>query len=203
MDKIRNVVFDLGGVMLNYNPSAFIADLGYSKEEGEEICNAIFYDPVWADMDLGIYRTYEEALPVFIKRHPKLEREIRHFFSPGWMDVYSLKEDTERELYNWVHGKGLNIYILSNFAADGFTYVYRKYDFFRKSRGYVVSAFEKIVKPNPEIYRILLGRFGLKASESVFIDDVEANVNGALQVGMRGILFTGPSSARSQLEKMI
>ncbi len=203
MDKIRNVVFDLGGVMLNYSPSAFIDALGYDREKSKVLCDAIFYDHVWADMDLGIYQTFEEALPVIIDRHPSLEREIRNFFSPGWMDVYSLIEETERELYNWAYDKGLGIYILSNFAADGFTYVYNKYDFFKKSRGYVVSAFEKVVKPDPEIYRILLERYGLKASESVFLDDVQANVDGARQVGMKGIRFTDPVSVRSQLEKMI
>lgn len=203
MGKIRNVVFDLGGVMLNYNPRSFIDVFGYDDKKSLEVCEAIFMDPVWADMDLGIYKTYTEALPVFIRRHPSVAEEIKRFFQPGWMDVYTLKEDTERELYNWVYDKGLNIYILSNFAADGFTYVYNKYAFFRKSKGYVASAFEGVVKPDRRIYEILLERYGLKAGESVFIDDVQVNIKGAEDAGMQGILFTAPASARAQLEQLI
>ncbi len=200
---IRNVVFDLGKVMINYNPRSFIEDLGYGKELGDELCNAIFLDPVWQDMDKGIYMSYEEALPVFIERHPNLEKEIRHFFEPGWMDVYTVKEDTEEILFNWVHEKGLNIYVLSNYSADGFAYIYRKHPFFRKISGYVVSAYEKCVKPDPKIYLTLLERYGLKPEECVFIDDLKANIDGARAVGMEGILFNNPNQAKEELQSLL
>lgn len=203
MERIRNVVFDLGGVMLNYNPRSFIDVFGYGSRKSQEVCDAIFYDPVWADMDLGIYRTYTDALPVFIERHPELEVEIRRFFQPGWMDVYTIKKDTERELYNWCYDQGFDIYILSNFSADGFTYVYNKYDFFRKSRGFVASAFEGVVKPDRRIYETLLQRYGLKASESVFIDDMQVNIQGAIDAGMKGILFTDPKAVRERISNLI
>ncbi len=203
MPKVKNVIFDLGNVMINYNPRGFIENLGYGKEKGDALCEAIFLDPVWVDMDYGIYKTYTEALEIFVRRHPDLEKEIRHFFEPGWMDVYTVKEDTERILYNWVYEEGLGIYILSNYAADGFAYIKGKYDFFRKIDGYVVSAFEGCVKPQPRIYNILLERYKLKADECVFIDDMEANVQGAIDVGMKGIVFTGPEDAKAQLSKLI
>ena len=199
---IRNVVFDLGGVMVNYNPRAFIDQLGYDRETSEALCNAIFLDPVWADMDKGRYMKFTEALPVFIERHPELEKQIRHFFQPGWMDVYTLKEDTERILYNWVHDRGLDIFILSNYSADGFMYIKGKYDFFRKMRGYVVSAFEKCVKPQPEIYRILLQRYDLRPEETVFIDDMPENVEGARSVGIEGIVFRDAMQAKEELQKL-
>ena len=104
---IKNVVFDLGGVMINYNPAAFIRDMGYDEETCQAVLNAIFYDPVWEDMDMGKYMTYTDALPEFIKRHPDLETPIREFFQPDWMKVYTVKEETERELYDWVHEKAL------------------------------------------------------------------------------------------------
>ena len=199
---IRNVIFDLGGVMINYNPRQFIADMGYDKALGDEVCNAIFYDSVWADMDRGIYTHYTQALPVFIEHHPQLEKEIRAFFHPLWYDVYTLKEDTERILYNWVYEKGLNIYILSNYSSDGFAYVEKKYPFFKKARGYVVSAYEKCVKPEERIYRILLDRYGLKPEESVFIDDFDVNVQGALAVGMNSFVFKNPEDAKARLIEM-
>ena len=202
MSRIRNVVFDLGGVMINYNPRQFIEDLGYHGEYGDEICNAIFLDPVWAQMDAGVYTNYTQALPVFIEHHPHLEKEIRSFFTPDWYEVYTIKRDTERLVYDWVYDKGLNIYIISNFSADGFAYVERKYPFFKKAKGYVISAYEKLVKPQPEIYRLLIDRYSLKADESVFIDDYQVNVDGALAVGMNSILFTGPEDARQKLIAM-
>ena len=202
MSRIRNVVFDLGGVMINYNPRQFIEDLGYHGEYGDEICNAIFLDSVWAQMDAGVYTNYTQALPVFIEHHPHLEKEIRSFFTPDWYEVYTIKRDTERLVYDWVYDKGLNIYIISNFSSDGFAYVERKYPFFKKAKGYVISAYEKLVKPQPEIYRLLLDRYSLKADECVFIDDYQVNVDGALAVGMNSILFTGPEDARQKLIDM-
>ena len=202
MSRIRNVVFDLGGVMINYNPRRFIEDLGYHGEYGDEICNAIFLDPVWAQMDAGVYTNYTQALPVFIEHHPHLEKEIRSFFTPDWYEVYTIKRDTERLVYDWVYDKGLDIYIISNFSADGFAYVERKYPFFKKAKGYVISAYEKLVKPQPEIYRLLLDRYSLKADECVFIDDYQVNVDGALAVGMNSILFTAPEDARQKLIDM-
>lgn len=202
MSKIRNVVFDLGGVMINYNPRQFITDLGYDSELGTELCDAIFNDPVWLDMDKGIYMNYLEALPVFISHHPHLEKEIRSFFTPDWYEVYTLRRDTERILYNWVYDQGLDIYILSNFSFDGFSYVEKKYPFFRKARGKVVSAFEKLVKPQPEIYRLLLDRYKLKADECVFIDDYQVNVDGAVAAGMKSFRFVDPADARKTLISM-
>ena len=202
MSKIRNVVFDLGGVMINYNPRQFITDLGYDSELGTELCDAIFNDPVWLDMDKGIYMNYLEALPVFINHHPHLEKEIRSFFTPDWYEVYTLRRDTERILYNWVYDQGLDIYILSNFSFDGFSYVEKKYPFFRKARGKVVSAFEKLVKPQPEIYRLMLDRYKLKADECVFIDDYQVNVDGAVAAGMKSFRFVDPADARKTLTSM-
>ena len=202
MSKIKNVVFDLGGVMINYNPRQFIEDLGYHGEYGDEICNAIFLDPVWAQMDAGVYTNYKQALPVFIEHNPQLEKEIRSFFTPDWYEVYTIKRDTERILYDWVYDKGLDIYIISNFSEDGFAYIERKYPFFKKVKGYVVSAYEKLVKPQPEIYKLLLNRYNLKADECVFIDDYQINVDAALAVGMKSILFTSPEAARQKLIDM-
>lgn len=202
MSKIRNVIFDLGGVMINYNPRQFITDMGYPDSRIEEVCNAIFFDTVWGEMDKGVYANYLDALPVFIEHHPQLEADIRAFFHPLWYEVYTLKEDTERILYNWVYEKGLNIYVLSNFSSDGFEYVEKKYPFFKKAKGYVVSAYEKCVKPEEKIYRILLDRFGLNPEECVFIDDFEDNVKGARDVGMNAVLFTGPEEAKKALIDM-
>ena len=62
MNEIKNVVFDLGGVMINYNPRQYVADMGLEGTLAEEVCNAIFLDPVWADMDRGVYENYLQAL---------------------------------------------------------------------------------------------------------------------------------------------
>ncbi len=197
--KIKSVVFDLGGVMINYNPRAFIRDLGYDEAKGDALCNAIFLDPVWQEMDCGKYLTYQEALPVFISRHPELEADIRRFFQPGWMDVYTVKEDTERVLFNWVAEKDVDIYALSNYAADGFAYVSKKYPFFSRMKGFVVSAYERAVKPQRRIYEILLERYALVPEQTVFIDDLQANVDAARALGMQGVVFRDPEQARGEL----
>ena len=199
---IKNVVFDLGGVMVKYDPRSFVTNLGFDKETEDSLCDAIFRDQVWHDLDMGLYMTYTDALPAFISRHPDLEKEIREFFTPNWMNLYELKKDTEKELYDWVYDKGLNIYILSNYSADGFTFIKNKYSFFKKARGYVVSAFEKCMKPDPKIYRILLERFNLVPEQSVFIDDYPENIEGARKLGMKGIVFKGVEDAKNELKKL-
>lgn len=197
--KIRNVVFDLGGVMIDYNPRSFVEALGYDKETTEGLLKAIFESKVWAEMDRGKYMDYRSALDAFVAESPRYEDNIREFFCEGWMEVYKVKPDTERILYDWVYDQGYDIYILTNYAADGFAYIEKKYPFFRKAKGYIVSAREKCVKPEPEIYMTLLDRFGLRAEETVFFDDIPANVRGACNVGIHGILFTDPEEARNRL----
>lgn len=83
---IRNVVFDLGGVMINYNPRLFTERLGYDMETGDKLCDAISRDPIWTDMDLGKYMTYTEALDVFVSRHPSSGNGDKAFFlnPAGW-----------------------------------------------------------------------------------------------------------------------
>lgn len=201
MGKIKNVVFDLGGVMINYNPRQFIADLGYDKEKGDVLCDAIFHDPAWVDMDRGINTTYHMAVEKFVEHHPELEFEIRDFFKPNWMEVYKVKEDTEQILYNWV-AQRCDIYILTNYAADGFEYVWNKFPFFRKAKGAVCSSLVHCIKPEPEIYQILLDRYGLVPEETVFIDDYPPNIEAAEKLGIHGFVFTNPTDIRNRLVEL-
>lgn len=198
MADIKNVVFDLGGVMINWNPRELVRSLGYDNETVEALCKAVFLSPMWPEMDRGVFPSYKEAVEYFVSKNPELESQIRAFFHPSWMEIYTVKEDTESILFNWACERA-NVYVLTNFAADGFEYVYNKYPFFKKIKGYICSAYEHCIKPEKKIYSTLLDRFSLVPEETVFIDDVSANVQGAVDMGIHGIQFTTPEEVKEKL----
>jgi 2-haloacid dehalogenase len=96
---------------------------------------------------------------------------------------------------------GYRVSALSNWSAETFPHVLSKHSFFKDFEEIVVSGFEKTVKPEKEIYEILLKRIKLPAEKCIFLDDVEKNIQGALDVGMHGIVFSNPAQCRSDLLK--
>ncbi len=196
---IKNIIFDLGGVLINYNPKEYILKMGYDDEKTEALLNAIFLDSLWLDMDKGIIEDYTEALEFFVKKHPELEFEIRSFFVEGWMEVYGLLKETE-VFYNQLIDEGYKIYILSNYAKDGFAYIEKKYEFLSKADGKIVSSHVKCVKPDLKIYQILLDTYKLIPEESVFFDDKIENIVAANDLGIHGIQFTNLKEAKKQFE---
>ena len=199
---IKNVIFDLGRVLINNDPSGYLRNFGYDEEKYKALLDAILFDSLWSEMDIGKYESYKDIVEIYVEKHKKLESEIRRFFSENWMEFYAPCEDTLK-FYNELFEQGYCIYILSNFAKDGYNLISNKYDLFKKAKGIVVSSYVGMIKPNPEIYKYLLETYSLNPDECVFIDDSAANIKTAKELGIHGIVYTDIENLRKDFCEII
>lgn len=187
---IRNIVFDMGMVLLDYNP--YLPCLRNAKDaETAQILNkAIFGDPAWGPMIDGGVMTEQEYLVEAQKRLPtpelkQLAADVMN--NDWWLDGLYPKSGMAALLGELLE-KGYRLYVLSNcgFAFHDFKYKITHLDRFS---GVLISAEEKLLKPDAAIYHRLCDKFGLKAEECIFIDDLQKNIDGAKAVGMQGYCF--------------
>ncbi len=183
---IRNVVFDMGNVLLYFDRDYFISRLGIEGEDRNLLKREVFLSLEWARMDRGSL-TDEQAAESICRRLPEHLHDAAKKLVQMW-DRPILPVPGMYELIEELKAGGYGIYLLSNAS-------YRQHDYWPRipcSRffdGTVVSADEKLVKPQPEIYRLLLERFSLKAEECFFVDDLTTNVEGAFWCGIPGMVF--------------
>ena len=190
---IRNIVFDMGQVLLRFDRDYFISRLGIEGEDKALLKREVFLSLEWARMDRGSMTDAEAAVSV-CKRLPEHLHDAASKLVQMW-DRPILPIEGMYELIEELKGKGYGIYLLSNAS-------YRQHDYWPRVEaskffdGTLISADEKVVKPQPEIYRLLLQRFDLKAEECFFIDDVPANIEGAFYCGIPGAVFHGDAGGR-------
>lgn len=196
MATIRNIVFDFGGVLLDWNPRYLYRD--YFKDEGEmEFFLSNVCTPAW-NLRLDAGRPFKEAVEELQAEWPQYEEAILKYWKE-WPRMVSGQFPGPVALLHELKGKGYRIYGLTNWSAETLRLMTPKYDFFQELDGMVVSGEEKVLKPSPRIYEILLTRYGLQADETVFLDDNAANADGAVAAGIHGILFDNVDSVRVKL----
>ena len=197
---IKNIVFDIGNVLAGFVWEDFFRSFGYSEEIFEKLADATVKSPMWNEMDRGAMSD-DQLLEGFIRNDPSIEKEIREVFAnvKGMVCRYDYAMPWIRELKE----KGYRIYIISNFAHKAHRDCIDALDFLEETDGAILSYQVKLIKPSPEIYRLLCSKFGLKEQECVFIDDVEKNVAAAKEVGMEGIVFRTLEETRRELELLL
>lgn len=194
---IRNIIFDLGNVLLDFNPYSYLEKLDYRGKIKERLKTEIFETEEWLMLDRGTI-TQEEAVGKWQHRNSDLKDEIADVMAE-WEKMLALKEDTAKILKS-LAAKDYNLYILSNFQQKAFEYISSKYDFLNYFDGRVISADIGLIKPETEIYDYLLDKFNLKAGETLFIDDSKENIESALKKGLRVIHFTDADSLEEELK---
>lgn len=201
---IKNVIFDLGGVLVKYDPWEYITTLGFEENRAKGLYDIIFHDRFWNDMDIGKYPSYIPVIDEVVNRHKEYENEIRYFFQDGWMQIYRLMKESE-VFYNQILEAGYPIYILSNYSAEGFAYIegLEQFRFLQKASGRIISSHVHKVKPDPDIYKLLLNKYNLNADECVFFDDKLENIQAAELLSIHGIQFTSLEDAQETFRKMI
>lgn len=186
---MRNLIFDMGGVLIRYDPEYFLTREGVlDPSDRRLLMETVFRSPEWAMMDMGLL---DEAgmEPIAREKLPERLHTVAHRLIFEWNDPLEPipgMADFIREC----KANGYGIYLLSNASTMQPTY-WRQIPGSEYFDGVVISALEKCVKPQPEIFRVLLDRFKLEAADCVFIDDVQRNVDGAEAVGIKGVRFTG------------
>jgi len=199
---IKNVIFDLGSVLINNDPSEYIESLGFSEERTKALNQALSSDATWHDKDMGIYENYMDCIPIFQRNHPEFTEEIAMFFQDGWMSKIYHPIEENMVLYEKAKELGYPIYLLTNYSVDGFAHLEASYDFIREVHGKIVSSHVHLCKPDKRIYELLLDKYDLKASECIFFDDNPANVLAAEELGIQAILFTDIKEAVNILESV-
>ena len=193
---IKNIVFDLGRVLLKYEPKEYLEEK-IDKDKVDEIYNQVFRSEEWVMLDRGVI-TQDEAVIRISKRYPKNKELIMLAFK-DWYEMLCPIEGTVHILYK-LKKAGYQMYYLSNFQLLAFDNVKNKYDFFNAFHGGIFSYEEKLLKPEIEIYKCLIERYNLVPSETIFIDDMECNIDGCKKVGIEGILFKDPEMLTRDLK---
>lgn len=194
----KNIIFDLGNVLLSFNPMEYLKSK-ISEEKIQEVYKAIFQSEEWIMLDRGTI-TEKEAINNIIEKNSIYRDDISLAFE-DWYAILKPIEETIKVLED-LKSKGYNIYYLSNFHELAFKEVSIKNSFFELFDGGVVSYEEKIIKPEEEIYRLILKRYNLAPNETIFIDDTKVNVEGAEKLGITTVFLKNPSKLRYELRKL-
>ena len=183
---IRNILFDMGGVLMRFIPERYIADLGVSPEDGTLLMREVFRSPEWGALDWGSL-TEEEAYVRFCARLPERLHEAAAELLFRW-DRPIIPVEGMEQFVRDLKLSGYRLFLLSNASVRQHEY-WPRIPGCRYFEDTLVSADEHLVKPQPEIYLRACEKFGILPEESLFIDDVHLNIEGARQAGIRGIVF--------------
>lgn len=196
---IRNVVFDIGNVLINFKPLEFLRERFEDEAVVQTVYSTIFESKEWPELDRGTI-TEEEATENFCRYCSVYEEEIREVMR-DWHSMLTPIEATV-DIFKGLKQKGYKIYVLSNYHMKAFESTYNNNEFFKLADGMVVSHRINMLKPQPEIYDFLLKEYSLKAGETLFIDDTLANVEGANKAGIKTIFFKSAEALREALKDL-
>ncbi len=183
---IRNIVFDLGNVLLSFLREEFLSRFTDDPADIDKFVSNVQKTQTWLDMDKGIL-TVPEAIPIFRERLPGMEDLVDRYFE-NWMEIFNPIEENIA-LIPVLQNHGYRVFLLSNFIREAFAIVKPNFEFFSIVDGMVISGFEGTIKPERAIYLLLLNKYGLKAEECLFIDDQIPFLTPAREMGFHTIHF--------------
>jgi len=196
---IKNIIFDVGKVLVEVRWQEVMRELGLDEATVELVANATVCSSTWGEYDRSRL-SYEELLEKFILNNPRVEKEIRLFMEH---EKEAIREyPYAREWVKSFHDKGYKCYVLSNYPKGTFEHTREERSFEEFLDGAVYSFQVQMIKPEKEIYQMLLKRYNLMPTESVFIDDNLANVEMARELGMYAIHFQTKDETEKELEKL-
>jgi HAD superfamily hydrolase (TIGR01509 family) len=197
---VRNVIFDLGGVVLDWNPDRLIAQFQPQAELQAAFKASLFGHADWKAFDRGGL-TEPELIDRLMSRLRMPRLEVLALLD-ATRDSLVEKPDTVR-LIRDLQRRQVPLYCLSNMPAAMYVHLQRQHAFWDAFSGIVISGEVKMMKPELEVFEHLLETFGLQAAESVFIDDVLVNVEAARQVGIHAIMFQDAARCRAELDRLL
>ena len=196
---IKNIIFDVGDVLLEYRWKAMMMDYGLTEKEAIDLGEKIFNNQLWKIMDLAT-KTESEVIAEYKKQYPKEADVIEWFITHGefmqvarqdvWEGVHTLKE------------KGYGIYLLSNYSENLFNKHTKGASFKNDIDGMVVSYQIHIAKPDERIYYYILDKYNLKAEECIFYDDRAENTEAAIKVGIKAVTITSKQQLMELMDEM-
>ncbi len=196
---IRNIVFDMGNVLIHFCPELLIEQMQIPEEDRPLLLSEVFHNVEWVQLDRGSV-TWEDAIRGMCSRLPAHLHDAADKLVRGWWNRPLIPVEGMAGLIREVKSLGYGIYLLSNASMDLPRYFPRipGSEYFD---GMIFSAQWKLLKPQPELYHVLFREYHLKPEECFFIDDLPTNVEGAICVGMPGTVFRDVPSLRHYLAK--
>ena len=196
-NNVNTVVFDLGGVLIDWNP-----DYVYKHIYPDPVERRWFFDNIctheWnLQQDAG--RPLAEATEEKVLEFPEYEKQIRAFYGRWEEMLGGAIEETVEVLRKVNEADHLRLYALTNWSHETFPVAIERFDFLQWFEGIIVSGQERTVKPLREIYEILMNRYDIRGSEAIFIDDNESNVEGARNAGLHALHFQGANKLEQDL----
>jgi 2-haloacid dehalogenase len=189
-------VFDLGGVFVDWNPMYLFRKLFESEEDAvwfhENICT-----PAW-NLGFDAGEIYSEGVAKLITRFPKYWREIQAY-DERWKETFNGFFEGTVAIHDELVAAETPTFAITNFSWEKWVSCLPDWPFLEKFDGVIVSGLERLVKPDPRIFRVFCERYGLAPESCVFIDDSEPNVIAARKFGMEAIQFTTPEALRARL----
>ncbi|MGF6125265.1 2-haloacid dehalogenase [Pseudomonas frederiksbergensis] len=194
---INTAVFDLGNVLIRWNPRNLYKKLfGDDVEAMETFLTEVCHTAWNEQQDRG--RSWQEAIEEAIARHPDQEAMIRAYRERWEETLDGAIEDTVAIL-DELHANGIRLLALTNWSAETFPIALERFEFLQRFEGILVSGAEGVIKPSPEIFQLLASRYDVDMRRAVFIDDHQPNIEGAQRVGLHGIQFFNAAQLRGDL----
>ena len=200
MTQIKNIIFDLGGVLIDWNPHYM-----YKKIIPDDIQRNWFIDNIctldWNEQQDG-GRKIKDAVEELLAKYPDQKNNIEAYYT-RWEEMLNGPIEGTVEIFKKIKDKNIfKIYALTNWSAETFPRALQLFNFLHWFDGRVVSGEENTRKPHKEIYDIILTRYNLLPNETVFIDDNLRNIKAADELGITSIHFTSPESLMDELKKL-
>jgi 2-haloacid dehalogenase len=196
---VTTVVFDLGGVLIDWDPRYLYRTL-FDDDAEMEAFLATVTTPEWnLAQDAG--RSWAEAIEELAARHPEHRERIEAYWHRWPETLGEAIEPTVRVLAE-LHDRGIRLLALSNWSAETFPLARPRYPFLEWFDGIVISGEERMVKPDPRLFAVLLDRYGVQPAATVFIDDQPRNVEAADRLGFRAIRFVDAATLRAELASL-
>ncbi len=195
----NTIVFDLGGVLIDWNPRHLYRKLFTDEEEMEDFLANVCTGAWNAQQDAG--RRFAEGVALLSAAHPD-KSELIEAFHTRWIEMINGPIAGTVEILKTLRDQNTPIYALTNWSDETFPLVQPQFEFLSWFRGIVVSGVEKAIKPDPEIYHLLMDRYDLDPEQLVFIDDSRPNVETAQNLGITALHFTSPDVLKLQLKDL-
>lgn len=196
MTRFRYAVFDVGNVLIEWNPRFLYEKVIADPKRLDWFMGNVWDGALNLELDRGL--PFAEGIARLVARHPDWENEIRAF-DERWDETAPRAIAANVEVLAELRAKSVPCYSITNFSNEKFALTRKRFPFLDTFDGLIVSAHEKLVKPDPAIYQLLLSRYGLSANEGVFIDDSETNVRAAESVGFHTVHVRPDNDLRAAL----
>jgi 2-haloacid dehalogenase len=196
---IETVVFDLGGVLIDWDPRRVYRGMFSDEEEMERFLGTVATMDWHLEQDRG--RTIEEATEFLVDRHPHYREEIEAFYG-RWDEMFGDGIEGSVEVLRELREEGYPLYALTNWSAETFPRARERYEFLGWFDDIVVSGELKLIKPDREIYDKLVEKTGLDPATTVFVDDRVENVEAAEKLGFVGIVFRDGDQLREEVTRL-